>query len=430
MSSLLSPQWLERLQQYEQLIVAFSGGLDSTALLFCLACYPSLSSRITAVHINHGLSPHALAWQRHCEQFCRNLNLAFLAESVTFNRTSNIEEEARTARYAVFSRLSHQGSCLLLGHHLNDQAETVLLQLFRGAGVDGLCGMSELDSFSEGATIARPFLPYTREQLYQYALAHGLKWIEDESNSEIYFSRNYLRNEIMPLLHDKWPGLVANIARAGSHCQQARDNLYELALLDCQEIVDSSSSLSIASLQHLDEGRLINVLRVWFKKNKVRAPSAIITKQLIKELLGAKQDAIPLIQWGDVAIRRSQGRIYLEKNASIALPKEIAWSDFPKPLKLAEEYVLHAKKTAKGLVLPTKASIKVKFREGGETITLHQQTKLLKKLFQEWQVPCWERNRIPLIYINNQLAVVVGYAISDLFYSQKSSAFTIDFKLS
>jgi tRNA(Ile)-lysidine synthase len=173
-TQLLNSQWIERLQQFDQLIVGFSGGLDSTVLLHCIASHAALNSRLLAVHINHGISPNALHWQRHCEDFCHDLNIPFITEEVEFNRSSNIEEEARVARFTVFSRLLNKERCLLLGQHLDDQAETVLLQLFRGAGIDGLVGIQEYSSFSSGI-MARPFLTHARAQLHHYALTQKLE---------------------------------------------------------------------------------------------------------------------------------------------------------------------------------------------------------------------------------------------------------------
>lgn len=423
---LLNHQWLERLQGFEQLIVGFSGGLDSTVLLSCLASYPFLHPRLLAVHINHGISPNAMDWQKHCEAFCRHLTIPFLAETVQFNRSSNVEDEARKARYEVFSRLSHKDSCLLLGHHLDDQAETVLLQLFRGAGIDGLAGMTDCDNFSSGM-IARPFLKRTREELHHYAFTKQIKWIEDESNNDSRFTRNYLRNEIMPLLVKKWPAVVGNLARTAAHCQQGKKNLYDLALQDCNELKKATPSLLIEPLKDLNDERIVNVLRVWLKKNHIKLPTTAIMKRLVNEVVGASIDAIPLVQWNDICIRRYQGRIYLETKVQNQFPQQIAWPDFPQPLLLAEGQTLYAKKAEQGLAIPLKVQITIRFRQGGETIFLHQQTKALKKLFQEWKVPVWQRDRIPLLYINNQLAAVIGYVVSDAFYTSYAPAWIVNF---
>lgn len=425
-NSLLSPEWIARLQECDQVLVGLSGGLDSTVLLHQLASYSQLKSRLLAVHINHGISSNSLSWQKHCEQFCHHLKIPFCAEHVEFPQNANIEEEARKARFAAFSRLLNDNGCLVLGHHLDDQAETVLLQLFRGAGVDGLSGIQEWGRFAKGS-IARPFLTHSRERLHHYAITQKLTWVTDESNADVRYTRNYLRHQIMPLLLKKWPGVMGNLARTATHCQQAKRNLDELALLDCPDLSTGSDSLDISLLHNLTEQRIINVLRVWLKKNHIQLPTTAIFKRLISELLGASIDANPIVAWNEILVRRYQNRIYIVKKDQKEPPKEIQWTHFPKEITVNNK-TLYAQKTLKGLFLPPNAEISIKFRQGGELFVLHQQTKQLKKLFQEWRVPVWRREHIPLLYINQQLAAVVGYAISDLFYRESSSAWSFEYK--
>lgn len=418
---LLNAEWTTRLDEFTQLIVGFSGGLDSTVLLHLLASYPSLGPKLLAVHINHGISKNASSWQSHCEQFCFNLGIRFLSRSVQFNRCANIEEEARTARYQVFSSLLTATDCLILAHHREDQAETVLLQLFRGAGVDGLAAMTELSSLGLGS-IARPLLSHSRAELESYAARHELKWVEDESNQEINYSRNYLRHQIMPLLLTKWPGVTGNLARTASHCQQAKANLDELAVSDYPELLVARKALFIDPLRTLSIERITNVLRVWLKRNHIQLPATTTFQRLIHEVINANADANPLVSWDGIEVRRYQHYLYVDNKKVINLATAIEWAEFPSPLVLTE-YNLHliAKKVDEGLVVPQNTAVIIRFRQGGEHFCWHGQTKQLKKLFQEWTIPPWLRDTIPLVYIDNQLAAVVGYAVSDLFYSKNSS---------
>ena len=414
---LLSSEWGARLGDFTQLIVGFSGGLDSTVLLHVLASHSSLRTKLVAVHINHGLSENALYWQSHCEGFCLNLGIDFFAQSVQLDRFSNIEEQARTARYAVFSSLLNDQGCLILAHHRDDQAETLLLQLFRGAGVDGLAAMTELGTLGFGA-LARPFLSCARKQLEHYAAIHELTWVEDESNQNVRYSRNYLRQKIMPLLVEQWPGVVGTIARTATHCQQARSNLDELARNDCQELLLPTASLCINHLKSLDFIRVTNVLRVWLKKNQVQLPSTRTFQRLIDEVIEASSNASPIVAWGKVQVRRYRDCIFLNTKHKIDLPSCTDWAEFPHPLVLANTLIVSARKAQQGLMLPQGATVQVRFRQGGELLCWHGQTKQLKKLLQEWEVPPWLRGSIPLIYIHDQLAAVVGYAVSDLFFSK------------
>lgn len=414
---LLSDQWLECFAGYQRLIIAYSGGLDSTVLLHLIASHKLLASKSLVVHVNHKLSVHAELWQAHCKQQCAELGLAFESQEVAFDKSCNIEEGARTARYQVFSSLLTNKDCLLLAHHQDDQAETVLLQLFRGAGIQGLSAMSELSQLG-GADLARPLLSYTRDQLHQYALDQGLKWVEDESNQSSQYARNFLRNELMPSIAQRWSGVSNALARAAQHCKQAQSNLEALALIDCPALSTKPNILDIEQITALSKDRIVNVLRLWLKQNQVQAPSSASFLRLIDEIIAADADAMPLVSWSDIEIRRYRNKLYLQKKHQVQVPQTISWEQFPGPLTDQTNAVyLTAIKAQQGLKVPQQAQIEVRFRIGGEVFTWHGQTKKLKKLVQEWGVPPWLRNKVPLIYINNELAAVVGYAVSDAFYS-------------
>jgi tRNA(Ile)-lysidine synthase len=419
--------WNVCFSQFHQLFVGFSGGLDSTVLLHALAANPELYPKLVAVHINHGISPNAFSWQRHCELWCQHRGIPLISELVQFNRTANIEEGARNARYAFFSSLMNDKTCLILGHHQDDQAETLLLQLFRGTGIDGLAAMSAWTYLSEG-TLARPFLNYSRAQLARYAAMHQLVWVNDESNQDTSYSRNYLRQHIMPLLVEKWPSVVSSIARTATHCQQAKNNLNALANQDVTAMLTGKEeglghdSLLVEPLLSLHVDRLSNILRVWLRNNQIPLPATSTFNRLIQEVLFARTDAVSEVRWGTYLIRRYQGRLYLTKNKDINLPIRSEWIEFPSPLTLGDEGIkLCAQEVEQGLSIPSGAKIEIRFRQGGETFYWRRQSKRLKKLFQEWGIPPWLRERVPLVYINEQLAAVVGYAVSDLFFTCSSA---------
>lgn len=442
---LLNADWFSRLSHFNQLIVGFSGGLDSTVLLHVLASHPFLLPKLIAVHVNHGISMHSLHWQRDCERFCQHLGINLITQTVHFDRSANLEERARIARYEVFSSLMTEQDCLVLGHHLDDQAETLLLQLFRGAGIDGLAAMTEFGHLELGK-IARPFLHHSRKQLEHYAVLQQLTWSEDESNQDINYSRNYLRHQIMPLLRKKWPGVEGNIARTATHCQQAKKNLDALATYDvsCPKIksleenrtcttfrglpavngqqTSIKNSLFIGLLKGLEFERVSNILRVWLRNNHVQLPATATFHRLIDEVILANASAIPEVSWGEIIIRRYQEHLYLDRKNIDNFPGGmVQWSEFPSPLILQDTGIsLLAKKAKQGLVIPKGAQISVRFRQGGEKFYWHGQTKNLKKLLQEWGVPPWLRERIPLVYFNEQLAAVIGYAVSDLFFTKGS----------
>lgn len=404
-SYLLSPAWIAQLETYRKLIVGFSGGLDSTVLLHVLASVKSLKDKLLAVHINHSISPNAKIWQNQAEEVSKKLKVDFLAKTVEFNRQSNIEANAREVRYEFLSSLTLESDCLVLGHHKDDQVETVLLQLFRGAGIDGLAAMPELRS-SASKNIARPLLSFSRFELEEYAKEKNIKWINDESNQDIHYSRNFLRHTIIPLIEEKWPGVNESIFRSASHCQQAIENLEALALMDCPELQKNESHLNTANLRGLNFSRISNVIRQWLKGKVVNMPSTTTLARIINEVIYARRDANPLVAWEGGTIRRYKELLYLLVS--------IDRNEIKRP-KVAhdKDRAILAQAVSQGLIIPENALVEIRYRKGGEKIILHGQTKSLKKLFQEWCVPPWKRSEVPLVYIDNTLCAVVGYAISD-----------------
>ncbi len=395
-----------------QLYVGYSGGLDSSVLLHVLA-HSELKTKIKAIHVNHGLSVHALAWQNHCQRQCAQLNIPIIIKKTTNIPLKNLEENARNARYeALFSEMGAQ-DCLLLAHHRNDQAETVLLQLFRGAGIDGLAAMQALKR-TENGWVCRPLLGYSREMLEKYGADQGLSWIEDASNNEQVFARNYIRHTVLPLIEKKWPAAVMSLSRAARHCQDAQVQLMELAHNNYPEL-DRVWKLDIALLQPLNALELANVMRCWLKKNAVAYPSSATLARLKKECIDASNDANPIVRFGNYSFRRYKNFLYLVRARKTCPTNTIVWNRFPDTCATPLGS-LQACKNLSGVYIPPGSSVEIRWRQNGERIVLHKQTKTLKKLWQEWAVPTWCRQEIPLIYINEVLAVVVGYAIADAFY--------------
>lgn len=417
---LLDSHWAQKLGSYDCIYVGFSGGLDSTVLLHALASEAELNNKIRAVHINHGLSPQAEFWQSHCQQECVRLAIPCQTLTISFNRQANIEEEARHARYQAFAQLVKANQCLLTAHHQGDQAETVLLHLFRGAGVKGLSGISETMVFSQGF-LHRPLLAQSREILLDYAKTHKLSWIEDESNADLNFSRNFVRQQVLPLVQTKWPAVSKNLVRTSELCRQAQANLNDLAEIDCPSLQTCSTELSLNQLMHLSEARLSNVLRHWLQKNAARLPNYDTLRRLLTEVIHAESDANPEVQWDKWVIKRFHFRLSLHQVSSAPLVNTVQWVCFPDSVELPGIGVLSAQLVAQGIKILPDDDIEIRFREGGETFVWHGQTKVLKKLMQQWNIPPWLRATIPLIYVNQQLAAVVGYAISDLFYGNNSS---------
>jgi len=219
--------------------------------------------------------------------------------------------------------------------------------------------------------------------------------------------------------------MTGNMARAASHCHQAQANLDDLALIDCPELLSPTTSLRIESLKDLSFDRLSNVLRLWLRKNKVRMPSTVVLQRIITEVIKAKEDAMPLVVWDEVQVRRYRLDLYLDKRETGVLPVALDWPDFPSTLR-TNNLKCVARRAKQGIKIPHQSKVQIRFRQGGEVIQWHGQTKQLKKLVQEWGVPPWLREKIPLIYVDDQLAAVAGYIISDLFYSEQQDSWEVE----
>lgn len=418
--SLLSPEWVETLSRFSTLYVGFSGGLDSTVLLHALCTNPSLAPKVRAVHVHHGLSAHADAWEAHCARVCETLSVPLLVRRVAFSERDNLEERARLARYAVFAECLDADDCLVLGHHQNDQAETVLMRLLRGSGVEGLAGMRAIRTFAAGM-LARPLLNCPRARLEAVAERLGLCWVEDDSNACEALSRNFIRQSILPLIAGRYPGVIETLSRSAGHFEAAQVNLETLAHLDCTALATSSDRLALSYLLPLSPFRRDNVLRVWLRANGARMPSAAVFQRITRELLTARPDAMPRVAWGEVQLCRYRDTLWLLPKSRVlsemdAAPPFMTWDTFPDPLQLHDGRVLRASPAQAGLSVPPAAAVRTGFRAFGERMRWRGQTKAIKKLFQEWGVPPWERARIPLVYINDELAAIVGFAIADPFF--------------
>lgn len=412
----LSP-WLPTLNAAHHLYVGFSGGLDSTVLLHAL-CSLIPGERLTAVHVNHGLSPDSDNWQALCRQRCEALGTAFIAEKVQVTRDGEgLEQAARDQRYGVFARLLGEGDLLLLAHHRDDQVETVLYRLLRGSGPAGLAGIPVSRPLGAGQLL-RPLLDVNRSQLEAYAQTNGLEWIEDESNAASHFDRNFLRNEVLPLIARRWPDYRQRIVRSASHCQSAATLLEEIALADMEQVGERTErwgwSLSLPRFAELTAARQGNLLRVWIGQKNLQVPGHRIIQATLDDLVPAQGDAQPLIDWGVGQLRRYGGRIFLLPGSVVATPvmESMPW-DGATPVAVPGGFTLSGQASADGGLRQVAGDVlEIRFRCGGERCKPagRSGSAPLKKLLQEYQLEPWLRDRAPLVYINGELA-----AVADLF---------------
>jgi tRNA(Ile)-lysidine synthase len=437
--------------------IAYSGGLDSSVLLDA-AVRVAGAKRCVALHVHHGLSPNADRWLAHCETTAQALGVEFFAERVRIRRDGgeSLEAAAREARYRALDAMGTRrgAAALWLAHHADDQAETVLLQLLRGAGVTGLAAMAPQridDAFV--LPRVRPFLHLLRAQLQRYAQLRGLRWIEDESNADTRYARNALRHVVLPALTTHFPGFRDALARTARHAAAAQRLLDDLAQIDLRTIArDDGAGLSRKALVALDDARAANVMRVWIRSQALPTPSASRLGDMLRQLREARGGHALSVTHGGARLRLYRDKIYwerrvpdarlalrragaLEKAADGALvssagdldgepiAREVTETERIERLAWSGQEVWHLPQWRGSLVfapagdddgadtvpaaLLASAPLSARVRTGGERMqrTIGSAARTLKNLFQEVGVPAWERD-VPLIYLGDTLLYV------------------------
>lgn len=408
-----------------RVLVAYSGGVDSHVLLHLAASIAPLRGNITAVYVHHGLQEVASDWAVHCGQVAEGLGVGFAVLTVNAHPKAgeSPEEAARNARYQALKALLQQDDVVLVAQHREDQLETVLLQLFRGSGLRGLSGMPARMAFGEGFLL-RPLLTVAKPAIDQYARSHGLCWVEDPTNWEDDYDRNFLRNGIVPLLKQRWPALDKTVARAADHCAEAEAMLGGMAGQWAAEAIDpNEQTLSIqALLTHPEAGQKL-LIRHWLQGLGLKMPSQAVVSRLRTEVLAARVDANPVLSTPDYCLRRYQDKLYCLRPRTAA-PYVGPWPKGLDSVAINAWQRLVCVPSAHGIAkaLWDKADVDIRARTGGEKIRLpyRQGRHSLKKLFQEAGVPPWEREWLPLVYLDGQLAAVGGRWLSAEFYSEGS----------
>ncbi len=419
---ILSPeliaQKLASFTSHKKFLIAYSGGLDSHVLLHLMAGVRDIdNAEIRAIYVNHGLQKEAEAWGQHCLKICKTLSVP--CEIIELNlqqlKGESLEALARHARYQALADSLQSDEVLLTAQHQNDQAETLLLQLFRGAGVDGLASMPRSSQFGKGQHI-RPLLDYSQQDLNDYAEANQLNFIEDPSNQEQRFDRNFLRQNIMPQLEKRWQGISKVLSRAAEHQAEAKHLLDDFAAQELQSLqTTDKTQLVISKLLILPKQRQKLVLRYWIKQQGFLQPSTKKFEHLFKDVIHARVDARPVLSWfsveKNIEIRRYQDKLYIMEALPVHDHTQIIPWDLKQPLSLGEIGVTLFPEGIKDFLPNQTGAVTVRFRQGGETIYSPKPGKQisLKKLFQGSDIPPWWRSRVPLVYQGEQLVHVFGF---------------------
>lgn len=397
-----------------RIYIGYSGGIDSHVLLHLCAQCPPLRDKLCALHVHHGIQSAADAWVRHCAATAAELGVAFHYRRVDARPVSgeSPEETARNARYRVFAEVLNEGEALLSAQHRDDQMETLLLQLFRGAGLAGLAAMPRQAACGKGMLL-RPLLDVPRDAIQAYADAHGLRWVEDPSNAQHDYDRNYLRHAVVPLLKRRWPGIDKTVARTARHCANAQAFNDAIAEQLFEQACDGSdNTLNIEQLQVLDRYRQQLVLRRWFKALQQKMPPETVVERICGEIIDAPAGHYPALPLRGGSVRRYRHKLYwLLPRAAIDVSAHYPWPIAQDILPLPGNGCLQRMTVeAPGIdpALWERSDISVRYRQGGERIRLpgREGAHELKNLFQESGVPPWERDRMPLLFIGGQLAAV------------------------
>lgn len=393
------------------IVVAFSGGLDSHFLLVAARRWSlQHNARLRAVYIDHGLQPESVSWGEHCGRVCSALSIPFTITAVKVRRGQgeSPEKAARDARYSALEQTLQQDEWLLTAHHADDQTETLMLQLLRGAGVQGLAAMPECKRFGAGLQI-RPMLLLTRNTVEVAARSLQLQWIEDRSNADLRYDRNYLRHQVLPLLRSRWPAADRAFARTANHASQAARLLSELAAMDAPV---ANNVLDVALLNRLTNERRINALRAWISHHGYVSPSTVKLDHLVKDLVMAQMDSSGCIIFDVAEVRRHRQQLYIGDVGSFSssAPFSHIWAN-----RAEELYIPETGETLTGADLPLpwipdNIPLQVTSRRGGEKLKLgnHQHHQSVKSLLQQQGLPPWQRCRLPFIWRDNELLGVVG----------------------
>jgi tRNA(Ile)-lysidine synthase len=399
---------LNALLQAPTWYLGFSGGLDSTALLHLLVTWRRKrpdAPPLVALHINHGLQAAASEWENHCAWICRMLDVPCRVLPARVESSGEgLEAAARAARYAAFEKQLHDGDVLFLAHHLDDQVETLFLRLLRGAGVDGLAAMPRGRTLGEGR-LSRPLLEVSRAALRDYVAAHGLSVIDDPSNTDTALDRNFLRHDVLPLLEQRWPGYRRTVARAAGHLATASAQLATAApTLPTVFSAGGDPGVALSELASLPIDEAALALRQWLRGRQLPMPDQAPLLELLRQLHEATADAAPELACGDYVLRRYREGLYLLP-ALPAPPSGPVAITPGQALNVPGVGRISLERSDEGFWLAADETLELRFRGGGERCRPvgRSRSTTLKKLLQESALPPWWRQRLPLLFLDNEL---------------------------
>lgn len=387
--------------------IALSGGLDSTVLIhLCHQLHKEQSIRFHAIHVNHGLSPHAGEWADHCLKLAGQCDIPIEIMNIKLEKQAgdSLEALARQKRYAVFAEQMQSGDVLLTAHHQDDQAETLMLQLLRGAGLKGLSAMPAKKAFASGLHV-RPLLNIPRKALQTHSIENNLSWVDDESNNDTTLARNFLRHHVMPVMAQQAPKANEMLTRSAAHLAEAQALLEEYADSLLQKVTgNKEGTLSVSGLTKYSSSQQKLMLRRWIDRAGFSLPSTKKIETILNDALTAAQDRFPCIEWDNVEVRRYRDDLYIMRQ----LPQHDISACYTWQL----DQVLHVDGVGSLIsenifnreIFSDIATVEVRFRQGGEVIDLPKRGRIsLKNLMQELAIEPWKRDKTPLVVISGSI---------------------------
>lgn len=399
----------------QKVLLALSGGIDSMVLLHLLVkLKKAYSLELRAIHVHHGLSKHADQWTEHCEQYCKQWHVPLTIARLNIDNNNNIEAKAREARYAIIKQHLLKNEIVMTGHHLDDQCETFLLALKRGSGPTGLASMKAVSDFNHHELI-RPFLSLSQNEIVHYANEHQLKWIEDDSNLDRRYDRNFLRLTILPLLIDRWPHFPKMVSRSAELCTEETQLIAELLTDELTRCMDNDNNLTIPPLLSMSILKRNAIIRAWLKHHRIAMPSRRQLNLLWETVVMAKADSSPQFRLQSFILRRFKQKLYIVTPLTACADTILPW-DLNRTLPLPNNLgYLQSYKTPLGPIrCPTQHElVTIRFQATGTfTIVGRQGSRSIKKLWQEFGIPPWMRSQTPLVYYNDRLIAAVGIFVT------------------
>lgn len=413
-------QSLQQAPPCREYVVALSGGLDSSVLLHALIQLQQqgmLNGSLSALHINHDLQTAADSWQAHCEAMCHEWGVQLQCERVAVASEGSQENAAREARYRVFRARTSPNGLLLQAHHLDDQMETFLLRLLRGAGPGGLAAIPRERRLGgeSSAKLFRPLLGVPRSQLVDYARQVGLQWQEDTSNLDQRHDRNYLRHTVLPQIESRWPAYRSSWEKSLELLSAAATLSQALAEEDLKRLETARGSLDLSLLRQLAQARQKNLLRYWFSSLGLEEPGWNLLHSLQQDIIDkSHSDGALAVQ--DCQLRVFNDELYLleERSLPAVLPDDTLLLATGQSLDLPDNGCLQIRSSVASGLKAGLESLQIRYRSGGEQIKLTDRPqKTLKSLFQEMGIPPWLRDRVPLLYHEDTLVCVPGIGIAE-----------------